>query len=348
MRRFVAFGCWVFCGLAQGAPFNGEIAGIVSSNGAPVAGAPVQAKLDASGATFRVFSDADGGYALEQLPPGSYTLSVRVPGYKFLPFAQTVTLNELEPRQPIEVALAIGNLDTLGDDPYTYLKELRAPAAALTGPVPRTADGHPDLTGVWFGNDDLFPEDPELQPWAAQRVQQRFAADLQDLPRGQCLPAGVLPVGPFFRKFVQTPTLLVLLNEDDVLGFRQVFLDGRNHPTNPVPNWQGHSVGRWDGDVLVVDSTGFNDSSVMGVFPHSEQLHVTERYHRRDYGHMDVRLTVEDEGALARAWSVNMVWDLTPDQELIEFVCAESILNMHLEWRTDFHELRDQILRTAR
>jgi hypothetical protein len=336
-------GCLFFCAAHAAAP-TGAIDGVVRSGGAAIANAPIQAKDDASSAAFRIFSGPDGRFALEALPPGRYTLSVRMPGFKFLPFARALEVTDAAPRQHVDVELAIGNLDTLGDDPYTFLIEARDAAAALTGPAPRTADGRPDFSGVWFGKDDFFPEDPALLPWAAQRLQQRFAGDLQDLPRGQCLPAGVLPVGPFFRKFVQTPKLLVALNEDDVLGFRQIFLDGRTHPADPVPNWQGHSVGRWEGDTLVVDSVGFNDLSVMGVYPHTEQLHVVERYRRRDFGHMDVEIVVEDAGTLERPWTLRMEWDLAPDQELIEFVCGESILNMHLEWRTDFHELREQIL----
>ncbi len=347
MKRVLAFICSFVCSAAGTAASAGAIIGVVGSGGTPVEGAPVQAKDDASGATFRAFSAATGSFALEPLPSGTYTLSVRMPGFKFLPFTRTVTVNERQTQQRVDVELAIGNLDTLGDDPYTFLPEVRAASAALTGRVPRTADGHPDLSGVWFGKDDLFPEDPALLPWAGKRMQERFAGDLRDLPRGQCLPAGALPLGPFFRKFVQTPTLVAVLNEDDVLGFRQIFLDGRAHPKNLAPTWQGHAIGRWDGDVLVVDAVGFNDSSVMGIFPHTEQLHVTERYHRRDYGHMDVQLTVEDAGTLAQPWVIDMVWDLAPDQELGEFVCGESILNMHLEWRTDFPELLNQIVKHA-
>ncbi len=326
---------------------QGSIRGTVRSGGTGIAGAPVQAKNVASGVTVRTFSDADGDYSLEGLPTATYTLSVRMPGFKYLPFVRSVVVAEPTDEQRADIELAIGNLDTLGDDPYTYLLDLRESAATLTGPARRTADGHPDLSGVWFGKDDLFPEEPALLPWAAMVVQNRLAADLKDLPRGQCLPAGVLPLGPFFWKFVHTPELLVVLNEDDVLGFRQIFLDGRRHSNELLPSWQGHSVGRWEGDVLVVDSVGFNTSSVIGIAPHTEQLHLTERYHRRDFGHMDVEIAVEDPGALARTWTIRMVWDLAPDQELNEFVCGEHILNMQLQWRADFHLLREQVLRSV-
>jgi hypothetical protein len=347
MRWLLIVACWLVCHSAQAAPPVGRIDGLVASGGVPVAGAPVQAKDDESGATFRAFSAADGTFSLERVPASDYTLSVRMPGYKYVPFAMPVKL-KADARQSVAVDLAIGNLDTIADDPASYLSHLRDGAAALTQPAPRTADGHPDLSGIWFGNDDLFPDDPTLRPWAAQRMRQRLANDMADLPRGQCLPASAVQIGPFFRKFVQTPGLLVVLNEDDVLGYRQIFLDGRGHPEDLSPSWQGHSVARWDGDVLVADAVGFNESSVIGFLPHTGQLHVTERYHRRDYGHMDVQLIVEDAGTFEQPWIINMAWDLTPDQELNEYVCTESILNMHLEWRADFQQLRDEILKAAR
>ena len=310
------------------------IVGIVTADGTPVPGAPVQAKEHASGATLRTLSSATGEYSVTQLPAGTYELSVRMPGFKFLPFLRSDIV--IGPRQDLraDIALKIGNLDTIADDPFTYLADIRAKAAALNGPVPRTIDGRPDLSGVWNGNDDLYPENPELRPWAAAIVQKRLQEDLKDLPRGQCLPAGVLPTGPFFRKFIQTTGLLVVLAEDDVLGFRQIFLDGRAHPGDASPTWQGHAIGRWEGDTLVVDVIGFNDTSVMGMAPHSSQLRVTERYRRRDSGHMEVEVTADDPGALSRPWTIKMVWDLAPEQELLEYVCGENILNLHLEWRT--------------
>ena len=224
------------------------ISGVVTVDGTAVPDAPVQAKDKASGAAFRTLSaPTTGEYVLTQLPAGTYELSVRIPGFKFDPFLRSDVV--VAPRQSLraDIGLKIGNLDTIADDPFTYLADIRKKAAALTGPVPRTAGGRPDLSGVWNGNDDLYPEDPALLQWAAAVVQKRLQDDLKDLPRGQCLPAGVLPTGPFFRKFVQTPELLVVLSEDDVLGFRQVFLDGRAHPAEPSPTWLGHAVGRWEG-----------------------------------------------------------------------------------------------------
>jgi hypothetical protein len=315
---------------------RGRILGTVTApDGAAVPGAPVQARDEVLGTPFRTLSSASGEYALDQVPAGTYELSVAMPGFKFQRFRRSRIVVRPDEHLRIDVALTIGNLDTFADDPYTFLADIRAKSESLTGPVPRTAEGRPDLSGVWFGSDDLYPEDPALLPWAAAVVKERLQNELKDLPRGQCLPAGVLPTGPFFRKFVQTPGLVVILEENDVVGFRQVFLDGRRHPNEPNPTWRGHAVGRWDRDTLVVDVIGFNDASVMGIAPHTPQLRVTERYHRRDLGHMEVQVTADDPGALSKPWITTMVWNLTPDpdQELLEFVCGENIDNMHLDWR---------------
>jgi hypothetical protein len=123
---------------------------------------------------------------------------------------------------------------------------------------------------------------------------------------------------------VQTPQLLVILNEDDALGFRQIYLDGRPHPKEVNPTWAGHATGRWEKDTLVVDVAGFNEQSWLDVYPHTTELHVTERYRRLDFGHMDVHLTVEDPGTLSKPWNVHMVWNLAPKEDILENVCTEN------------------------
>jgi carboxypeptidase family protein len=333
MRSIVPLVLCVAFAAVAGAQTSGSIVGTVTADGAAVQNAPVQARHKASGAAFRTISSPTGEYSLTQLPAGAYDLSVRVPGFLFNRFLDSNVVLEPGQNRRIDIALKIGNLGTIADDPFTYLAAIRAKAAPLTGPTPRTVDGRPDLSGVWFGNDDLYPEDPALLPWAAAVVKERLENDLKDHPRARCLPAGIMQMGPFFRKFVQTPGLMVILTEDDVLGFRQIFLDGRPHPKDPDPTWQGHAVGRWDGDTLVVDVIGFNEMSVIGIAPHTQQLHVTERYRRRDFGHMEVQVTADDPGSLSKPWTLNMVWDLAPDQEILEFLCGENIRNIHLEWK---------------
>jgi len=130
-------------------------------------------------------------------------------------------------------------------------------------------------------------------------------------------------VGPALAKFVQIPSLLVILFEDPP-GFRQVFLDSREHPKNADPTWMGHSVGRWDGDVLIVDSIGFNDRAWMNSYPRTEKLHVSERYKRIDFAHLEVHVTIEDPGVFQKPWTINMTWELAPQEEILEFVCENN------------------------
>jgi len=125
-------------------------------------------------------------------------------------------------------------------------------------------------------------------------------------------------------KFIHLPTLLVMLFED-VPGFRQIFLDGRSHPPDPNPTWLGHSVGRWEVDTLVVDTVGFNDRSwIARAHPHTEQLRTTERYRRPEYGRLEIEVVYDDPGAYTRPWTQNLIWYLTPQEELIEYVCENN------------------------
>src|SRR5207244_2573927 len=155
----------------------------------------------------------------------------------------------------------------------------------LTAAAPRTADGKPDLSGLWQRSSlkyetniaaDLKPG--EIQPWAEALVQHR-AEDLQkDSPGIQCLPWGPgYSTSARKAKIVQTPGLMLMLDED--LTYRQIFMDGRPLETDPNPSWMGHSVGRWEGDPLVVESFGFNDRSWLDHdgHPHTEALRMTER-----------------------------------------------------------------------
>jgi hypothetical protein len=109
-------------------------------------------------------------------------------------------------------------------------------------------------------------------------------------------------------------------------AFRQVFLDRRELPKDPSPSWYGYSVGRWEGDVLVVDTIGFNDKTVLDAFrhPHTEALHITERLRRRDFGHIELQQRYEDPGAYARPWTITLNLELDPDNEILEYFCNEN------------------------
>ncbi|MEO8052011.1 MAG: hypothetical protein ABI833_16465 [Acidobacteriota bacterium] len=222
----------------------------------------------------------------------------------------------------------------------------------LSAPAPRTADGKPDLSGVWRihksyllnAAPDLKPDD--FQPWAAaiyRRSAENFRNDTDGI---NCLPPGPktsLSVGPPV-KIVQTPGLLVLLYEYQTL-FRQVFTDGRELPNDPNPTWMGYSIGHWEGDTLVVTTSGYNDrtSLDLGGRPHSEALRVTERFRRRDAGHMDLQVTLEDPKAYTKAWTLPVDLDLMPDGELIEFVCENQNSKPHLVGKREeeFHVSKD-------
>src|SRR6266850_2630084 len=198
-------------------------------------------------------------------------------------------------------------------------------------PVQRTRDGKVDLNGVWQRISptyrrniaaDLKPE--EIQPWARELVQQR----MEDLGKGH-MSVRCLPWGPSYAtserlfKIIQTPGVILMLDEG--LVYRQIFMDGRPLESEPNPSWMGYSVGHWDADTLVVDSAGFNDETWLDAVghPHTEALRMTERYRRRDVGHMDVEVTFTDPTVYARPIKVALKAELEPDTELIEAVCNE-------------------------
>jgi hypothetical protein len=211
----------------------------------------------------------------------------------------------------------------------------------LSAPAPRSADGKPDLSGVWAvrnGNalfyitSDLKPD--EIRPWAAALYQQRADDFRRDTDGIACLPPGPkagFAVGAAPMKIVQTPNLVVVLYEYHTI-FRQIFTDGRALPEDPNPAWMGYSVGRWDGDNLVVTTAGYNDRTTLDLsgHPHTEALRVTERFHRRDAGHLDLQVTFDDPKAYTRPWTVPVEFDLIPDGDLIEYVCENERDKQHL------------------
>ena len=117
---------------------------------------------------------------------------------------------------------------------------------------------------------------------------------------------------------------------EDFLAVRQVFLDGRAHPKELNPSWYGHATGKWEGDTLVIDTTGFNDRGWVGIYPETEMLHLTERYHRRDLAHLDIEITIDDPGTFKGPWKLIMAWDLAPREEVQEFVCEDNRDAAHL------------------
>jgi hypothetical protein len=190
----------------------------------------------------------------------------------------------------------------------------------LFAPLPRAPDGTPDLSGVWR-TELSTQEPPKLQSWAETLAKKRMEDLRRDSPEALCLPGPIASIG--VGKVVQTPGLLLMLYDGTL--YRQIFLDGRELPKDPNPGWMGYSVGRWDHDTLMVESTGFNDRTWLrgdGV-PGSERLHITERIRRSDFGHLEVRTTYTDPGVLLAPWEVTTKFVLDDFQPL-EYVCNEN------------------------
>jgi len=234
----------------------------------------------------------------------------------------------------------------------------------LSAPTPRSSNGKPDLSGVWqtqpspaeemnrlfpglgdvvllgdaprtfskyFLNilADFKPEEAPIRPEAAALFEERAKSLGKDHPTSHFLPMGITQAegigDPFPYKIVQMPGLIMLLYEADG-RYRQIYTDGRKHTPNPEPSWLGYSVGRWEADTLVVDTVGLNDKSWLDAsgHPHSEALHLTERFQRRDFGHMDLQITVEDPKMYTRPFTIKYTQRLLPDTDILESVCTEN------------------------
>jgi hypothetical protein len=328
MRGILRLGllCWIaFASYAQG---GGTIAGAVGdSDGEAVANAQVQATNRSTKAIYKTAATDQGRYTLSKLPPGTYDVSVSAPGF-YPTNRQNVSLGPAEPLR-LDVRLLEYQLGTLGDG-REFRVQLTSPHAAPSGPAPRTADGKPDLSGVWFAQRTVDAGTPEPRPWVEALLRERAANNSKDAPGAHCLPRGITSAGALFPyKLVQTPTLLVMLFEDDIPSHRQVFLDGRSHPKDPNPMWMGHSIGRWEGDTLVVDTVGMRGDTVFDVTaaPHSDKIHVTERIRRLSPTKLEDQFVVEDPIAFTRPWRVVRTYDLKPDWQITEYVCEENNRN---------------------
>jgi hypothetical protein len=207
----------------------------------------------------------------------------------------------------------------------------------LTAPAPpKLAHGKPDLSGIWNPNpkylrdlaSDLKPGDVSMQPWAEKIYNERKdGSRAKEEPDANCLPQGVpkLDAAPVPWKIIQLPSEVVILYEA-FTQYRQIFLDGRALPKDPNPNWLGYSVGHYEGDTLVVETAGFNGKAWLDQAGHpaTESLHVTERYRRKDFGHLQIQITIDDPKAYNKPWTVTEDPTLMVDTELLEFVCNEN------------------------
>src|SRR5580692_5285571 len=199
----------------------------------------------------------------------------------------------------------------------------------LSAPAPRTPDGKADLSGIWevLHNRPCPPEGCAdmmvplefidigsslqgglpYQPWAAAIAKQRTEDFRKDDPQVRCLPVGIVRMytTPLFRKIVQVPGLLVILNEG-YAAYRQIFTDARPLPADPQPSWNGYSSGKWEGDTLVVQSIGFRDGIWLdrNGSPMTDAAKMTERFRRVNYGRLEIELTIDDPKAYTKPWAV--------------------------------------------
>jgi len=231
----------------------------------------------------------------------------------------------------------------------------------LASPVPRAANGKPDLSGVWhvqptslaemkriFGNNvgatstpgmepdtiskyalnillDFKPDESPLRPEAAEILRHRAPGGN---PADRCLPIGIPADGLVSEpnKIVQSPKVIFILYESDGTH-RQIYTDGRALPNEIAqPSWLGYSAGQWDHDTLVVETAGFNDKTWLDLagHPHSEALRIVERYHRRDFGHMDVEMTFDDPRMYSKPFTIKFTEELWADSDLFEYFCNEN------------------------
>lgn len=222
----------------------------------------------------------------------------------------------------------------------------------LSARTPRASKGKPDLSGVWHVQAnaasrnvalqgavsqyttnilaDFKPEEVSERPEAAKVRLQRMQSGVRDNPSVHCLPHGI-PLNNLLVevieviKVIQTPGLIVIIYETDGT-YRQIYTDGRELPEDPQPAWLGYSVGHWEGDTLVVSTAGFNDKSWLDLsgHSHSEALRLTERYHRRDFGHMDVEMTFDDPKMYTKPFTIKFTHLLQADSDILESYCNEN------------------------
>lgn len=229
----------------------------------------------------------------------------------------------------------------------------------LDGPAPRAADGHPDLSGIWEnirGNVATFaagapraappppPDGPPevtfrnigagfkeglpLRPLAAEVLKRRMAENSKDNPDAHCLPMGLMQFHehPQPRKIIQTPGVTVIIYEANS-GLRQIFTDGRPLPPKDVePWWYGYSIGHWEGDTLVVETTGFRDDVWLDIIgsPMTNTGKMIEKFRRPSYGRLNIEVTIDDPSAYTKPFTVSVHQRIMLNTDLIEFICSEN------------------------
>ena len=219
----------------------------------------------------------------------------------------------------------------------------------LNAPTPRTADGKPDLSGIWDiehnrpcppgGCLDMFVGQEfidigwgvkgglPLQPWAAAIVKERTEENGKDDPTSHCRPGGIINIHttPLLSKFLQVPGLLVILNERNA-SYRQIFTDARPLPAIDIPSYNGYSSGHWEGDTLVVETTGFKDGIWLdrNGAPMTDAAKMTERFRRVNYGKMEIEVTIDDSKAYTKPWTTKLNQFIVLNTDLLDYICLEN------------------------
>ncbi len=259
LRLALAIGLAAMSSSAQSSAPAGAISGtLFDSLGDPIDHNTVLAENAVSHAVFKATTSAAGKYTLAGLPPGAYYVVASASGLK--PFAMKGVLVKASMTLRFDIHLGdTSQLNTLGEDRLRIAADTRRDAPP-SGPTPRTVDGKPDLSGVWWEPRTVDPGKPEFLPAAIAIQRQRLEANSKDSPQARCLPSAPLRYGPLWQ-FVQSKDFLVYISDDESPGFHQIYLDGRGHRGDPNPAWYGHSIGHWEGDTLVVDRVGFDPES---------------------------------------------------------------------------------------
>jgi hypothetical protein len=208
------------------------------------------------------------------------------------------------------------------------------PVAGQSKALPRSKDGKPDFSGLWGASGyaaNIAKDIGQLpmRPDAAKLFQERQATHGKGDPERTCLPDGIPRSDSLGFKIVHNPDLLLILYEGNVHTYRQVLMVGRGHPGDLDPTWYGHSIGKWDGDTIVVDTVSQNGKTWLDQAGHptTDKMHVTERFSRRGLGHLRVAITIDDPGVYTRPWTVAEVSPLIENREVREFLCNEAEIN---------------------
>ncbi|MDC1437206.1 carboxypeptidase-like regulatory domain-containing protein [Gammaproteobacteria bacterium] len=307
---------------------QGSISGsLIDPNGANITGLNQDVTLVnvSSGEAFSARTNLEGNYSISDLPAGTYDLSFLFRTAMYQSYSEEgVVINDGEALQhDLNIEWSI-NLGTIGDDPGMLAIDMLRGSGDLSGPTPRLFNGSVDFSGMWVNtqNPDFARQQPPFQAWAAEMNEELRAMNFQN-PGAYCLPqSAVIPTDGFPWQIVQTPDIMIQIMEFVTPGWRQVFLDGREMPELWNPSWQGHSRGHWEGDTLVVVSSGFNDYTP-GFGIHTDNMIVTERYTRPELGRMLIEVTVEDPEALTDNYTNVYEHGLVLNEEILEFVCAE-------------------------